>query len=109
MNENRRQILEMLASGKITADEAERLIAATETEPQPTSTGAKPKPKYIRVVVDDNKKGTGTKANIRGPLQLLRSGVKLAALIPLQAREHVNSALHDHGVAFDLSQINPKN
>ncbi len=28
MNENRRQILEMLAAGKITADEAERLIAA---------------------------------------------------------------------------------
>ena len=26
MNENRRQILEMLAAGKITADEAERLI-----------------------------------------------------------------------------------
>jgi hypothetical protein len=110
MNENRRQILEMLAAGKITADEAERLISATETEPPPASTGsAKPKPKYIRVVVDDNKKGTGTKANIRVPMQLLRSGVKLAALIPLQAREHVNSALHDHGVAFDLSQINPKN
>jgi hypothetical protein len=109
MNENRRQILEMLATGKITADEAERLISATETEPQPTSTGAKTKPKYIRVVVDDNGKGTGTKANIRVPMQLLRSGVKLAALIPLQAREHVNSALHEHGVAFDLSQINPKN
>jgi hypothetical protein len=110
MNENRRQILEMLATGKITADEAERLISATETEPQPASTGAKTKPKYIRVVVDDNGKGTGTtKANIRVPMQLLRSGVKLAALIPLQAREHVNSALHEHGVAFDLSQINPKN
>ena len=32
MNENRRQILEMLSAGKITADEAERLIAAIETE-----------------------------------------------------------------------------
>src|ERR1700721_972319 len=31
VNDNRRQILEMLASGKITADEAERLIAALET------------------------------------------------------------------------------
>ena len=28
MNENRRKILEMLAAGQITADEAERLIAA---------------------------------------------------------------------------------
>ena len=31
MNENRRQILEMLAGGKITADEAERLLAALDS------------------------------------------------------------------------------
>ena len=109
MNENRRQILEMLSTGKITADEAERLIGALEMQKDSPPEGPKAKPKYIRVVVDDNGKGTGTKANIRVPMQLLRSGVKLAALIPLQAREHVNSALHEHGVAFDLSQINPKN
>ena len=35
MNENRRQILDMLAEGKITADEAERLLAALEAEPRP--------------------------------------------------------------------------
>jgi SHOCT-like protein len=113
MNENRRQILEMLSTGKITADEAERLISAMETEPSTASdangseTRPKTKPKYIRVVVDDN--GKGAKANIRVPMQLLRSGVKLAALIPVQARDHVNSALHEHGVAFDLSQIKPEN
>lgn len=113
MNENRRQILEMLSAGKITADEAERLISAMEKEPEPPSgSNPKAKPKYIRVVVDDNGKGTTkgtTKANIRVPMQLLRSGVKLAALIPVQARDHVNTALHEHGVAFDLSQIKPEN
>ena len=110
MNEDRRKILDMLATGKITADEAERLISAMEKEPEPPSgSNTKIKPKYIRVVVDDNGKGTGTKANIRVPMQLLRSGVKLAALIPVQARDHVNSALHEHGVAFDLSQIKPEN
>jgi len=35
MNENRRQILEMLAAGKITADEAERLLAALDPVPTP--------------------------------------------------------------------------
>jgi hypothetical protein len=36
MNEQRRQILEMLAEGKITADEAERLIDAVGREqPEP--------------------------------------------------------------------------
>ena len=33
MNENRRQILEMLAAGKITADQAERLLAALDPPP----------------------------------------------------------------------------
>jgi hypothetical protein len=32
MNDHRRQILEMLSAGKITADEAERLIAGVEGE-----------------------------------------------------------------------------
>ena len=37
MNENRRQILEMLAAGKITADEAERLLAALDPTPHAPS------------------------------------------------------------------------
>ena len=35
MNDNRRQILEMLSAGKITADEAERLLAALDPGPAP--------------------------------------------------------------------------
>ena len=33
MNEHRRQILQMLSEGKISADEAERLISALEERP----------------------------------------------------------------------------
>jgi hypothetical protein len=33
MNENRRKILEMLATGKITAEEADRLLVAMEKGP----------------------------------------------------------------------------
>jgi hypothetical protein len=42
-------------------------------------------------------------------MQLLRSGVKLAGLIPVQAREHVDEAMRQHGMAFDLTQIKPEN
>lgn len=49
------------------------------------------------------------KVNIRVPMQLLRAGVKLASLIPLQARSHVNDALREHGVQIDLTQIKPEN
>jgi hypothetical protein len=115
MNENRRQILEMLAAGKITAEEAERLIAALEQGPATASAtngaaaGVKTKPKYIRVLVDDNGTGANPKVNIRVPMQLLRSGVKLAALIPKGAQVHVNEALREHGMEMDLSQIKPEN
>jgi hypothetical protein len=115
MNEHRRQVLQMLSEGKITADEAERLIAAIETDP-PASTnggsepGAKAKPKYLRVVVDNSHGYNGpTSVNIRVPMQLLRAGVKLASLIPAQAREQVNDAMRQHHVPFDLSQIKPEN
>jgi hypothetical protein len=122
MNENRRQILEMLSANQITADEAERLIAALEKETPAftdaaVDTGTKARPKYLRVVVEsDDPKFTGkahdegpVKVNVRVPMQLLRAGVKLASLIPTQALADANDALHEKGVAFDLSQIKPEN
>lgn len=117
MNENRRQILEMLAAGKITADEAERLMSALET-PGASSTGtsgaaataAKPRPKYLRVMVHDESKGSSpTEVNVRVPMQLLRAGVRLASLIPVQARDQVNDALREQGLQIDLTQIKPEN
>jgi hypothetical protein len=122
MNENRRQILEMLASGQITADEAERLIAALEKETPAfmgarVEPGTKTQPKYLRVVVEsDDPKFTGqahdegpVKVNVRVPMQLLRAGVKLASLIPTQALDHANDALREQGMKIDLSQIKPEN
>jgi hypothetical protein len=115
MNENRRQVLEMLAGGKITADEAERLIAALEKDQGASSSSPvngsepRPKPKYLRVLVEDIKGETGTKVNIRVPMQLLRAGVKLAALIPDQARNQVNVHLREKGLAIDLGNIKPEN
>jgi hypothetical protein len=115
MNENRKQILEMLSAGKVTAEEAEKLIAALEKNTLSENLGNSgeiKKPKYLRIVVesDDAQYGSGpTKVNIKVPMQLLRAGVKLAGLIPIQARDHVNAALKEHGVQVDLSQLKPEN
>ncbi len=115
MNENRRKILDMLAQGQITADEAERLIAALEKEsPAAPGNGSesrpKARPKYLRVVVaSDGKRDNTTTMNIRVPMQLLRAGVKLGSLIPVHARDQVNDALREKGVHVDLSQIKPEN
>ncbi len=96
MNENRRQILEMLAAGKITADEAERLLAALEPDSSGTtgeflgsvaggngtkSAAPKSRAKYLRVLVEADEGMTGMKGqttvNVRVPMQLLRAGVRL--------------------------------
>ena len=118
MNDHRRQILEMLSAGKITADEAERLIAAVEKEAPAAASGngsqsPVSKAKYLRVLVDSDSGGNPhhgpVKVNIRVPMQLLRAGVRLAGLIPPQAREHMNHAMRERGIPFDLSQIKPDN
>jgi len=71
---------------------------------------SKPRPKYLRVVVEDDSEHRGaTTVNVRVPMQLLRAGVKLAALIPPQAQARVNDALREQGMTVDLSQIKPEN
>ena len=111
MNEERRQVLEMLAEGKVTADEAERLINALEREQiestSPAVARQKPRPKYLRVLVEDNSEQP-SRINVRVPLQLLRAGVKLASLIPPRALTRVNAELDKAGVPIDLTQLRPQ-
>jgi hypothetical protein len=59
--------------------------------------------------VDANEKGEPTAVNVRLPLQLLRAGVRLASLIPLQAHDELDATLSKHGIPLTLSQIKPEN
>lgn len=113
MSENRKQILDMLAQGKITADEADKLIAALGNE---GNNGAAPGsagwPKYLRVLIEAEDEDGGdslTKVNVRIPFALLRAGVRLTSLIPPDAREHMNAALREKGVGIDINQLKPEN
>jgi hypothetical protein len=112
MNEDRKRILTMLGDGKITADEAERLLDALGARaPAPSAApDSNRPPKYFRVEVDANDGAGGpTKVNVRVPMQLLRAGVRLGALIPPQAREQVNAAMAREGIPFDINTIKPEN
>jgi hypothetical protein len=106
MNQERKQILEMLAEGKITADEAERLLdkigdgddAGTGISPASTAGSDRPsKLKYLCVYIDST---DGDKVNVRVPLALIGTGIKLAAVMP----QDVSDKLADNGV--DLSKLN---
>lgn len=115
MTDNIRQVLEMLAAGRITTEEADRLINALR-EPSraaavpPTAEQPSGNPRFLRVMVDavDSTEGP-IKVNVRVPFVLLRAGVRLASLIPAQAQDKVNAALRREGVDIDITKIKPEN
>ena len=110
MSEERKKVLEMLAAGKITADEAEKLLdklASNTASPaagtEPGTASAAPgtaKPKYLRIVVDHPGR---EQVNMRVPLSLVGSGKRLLAIMP----KRVNERLAEYGIdAGTLSVVN---
>jgi hypothetical protein len=114
MSDDRARILNMLAAGKITADEAERLLdalgaprgagsasggSAIKGDPEPLIAAL---PKYLYVKVASQ---SGDDVNIKIPIALIRSGLKLTSLIPAQAMEQINSSMSEHGMSIDFSNL----
>ncbi len=111
MSDEKRKILDMLAQGKITVEEAEKLMAALDS---PESSGqedssAKPSFKYLRVLVEPGPGSeTQDRVNIRVPFKLIRAGLKWAAFVPQGVQKQVNSALKEKGIEMDFSKIKPE-
>ena len=115
MAENRRQILDMLAEGKITAEEAESMLFETEQSPRgetPESDrgdNGKPPLKYLRVIVEPAPGAPdGEHVNVRVPISLIRAGVRLSALVPMVAASRINDAMKDKGIDADIRNIKPE-
>jgi hypothetical protein len=109
MDQQRRQVLEMLGEGTITVEQAERLIDALGREQPESSRRAGPRAKYLRVMMADNSSADGgARMNVRVPLQLLRAGVRLTSLIPPQAVTRINAELAKSGVPIDLTEVKPQ-
>lgn len=109
MSEERQKILSMVAQGKISIEEAELLLDALKgkpVSPAVTVSGAqdsqKKTLKYLRVVVDSKQ---GDNVNVRVPMALLRSGLKLSSLVPPQAYAKINEKMGEKGVDFDINQF----
>jgi hypothetical protein len=116
MSEERSRILGMLADGKITADEAERLLDALESRPSSKATGGPAikgdpsalvaaLPKYLFVQVSA---ANGDNVDVKVPLALVRSGLKLTSLIPAQAMDQINESMSEHGMSIDFSNLKPE-
>lgn len=119
MSEERRQILAMLAEKKVTVDEAERLLNAlnepgdknessAEAPRAAASDATKKKPKFLCVqVLPKNRDGKrGEKVNIKVPLFLLKTGLKLKGILPEEVGEKIKAKLGEKGI--DLTGLDEK-
>jgi hypothetical protein len=112
MSEDRKRVLEMLASGKVTVEEAERLLAALSDAPPPAP-GAAPaagRPgRFFRIVVQKKgSEGSGKNVDIRIPLSLVKGGMRIGAMIP-GCGEAVTEQLKKKGIDLDVTKLNLDN
>jgi len=97
MSAETKKVLDMLAEGKITSADAERLLDKLAATPDShTANGggngsetnaaapATPPKKYLRVQIE---RPGGDDVNVRVPLSFVRSGVKLGTLLPPKVME----------------------
>ena len=109
-SDNGRRVLELLAQGKITVDEAAQLLRAIDA-PAPAPTGSDAPSgdgaarRWVRITIDKSAmNGRPPKqVSIRVPLALVRSGIKFGAMFP--KLEPVRKHLRDHGIDADLSKL----
>jgi hypothetical protein len=117
MNEERKKVLEMLAAGKITAEEAEKLLDKLAATASGQSTGGQSaggeaappsctsgKAKYLRIIVDAP--GSKDQVNMRVPLSLVGTGRRLLAIMPQRVSERLSEYGIDAGI---FSAVNIEN
>lgn len=111
MSDDARQILEMLSSGTITVEEAERLLAALKSvsgevvEMPVRQDSRKAPPRYLHIVgmvgAADGEEGF----RMRIPLGLLRAGAGMRGLVPDEARQHIAAKLREKGIEEDFFAV----
>ena len=113
MSDDRRRVLDLLAQGKITVEEADQLLralgsAAAQETTQPAAEASR-KPRFIRIAVHKPADGRDAKEdiNIRIPIPMLKGGMRLGALIPGYIGDKITARLRERGMDFDLSNLDP--
>jgi hypothetical protein len=107
MSPETKKVLEMLASGQITADDAEKLLEKLGASgPGPTKSvasedvaGTARKLRFLRVVVDSPDRD---QVNVRVPLAMLGTGIKLLAVLPPKVSERLAEKGIDVSALRDL-------
>jgi SHOCT-like protein len=109
-----RRILDMLSQGKITVDDADRLLkalnAAQPAEATATETAADDprRTRWVRINVHKpaNEHHREKDVNIRVPIAVVKGGMRLGAIIATFAGENAAQRMKARGIDLDLSKIN---
>ena len=110
-----RRILDLLSQGKITVDEADRLIKAlgadrpAETATPDTATDGRERVRWIRINIHKPAKDETHRpkdVNIRVPIAVVKGGMRLGAIIGTFAGEKAARRMKARGLDIDLAKIN---
>ena len=108
MSDETKRVLEMVAAGKITVDEGERLLGvlgAGQSAPPPAE-AERPVPRFLKMEAGaTGKDGKDEGFRLRVPLDLLRAGIKMRALIPETKRDKINEKLREKGIEGDVFEM----
>jgi hypothetical protein len=104
----------MLAEGKLTPDDAEKLLQALEVKPRESEVVNQNrtmdvKGKYLFVQVDPKEGKSSERVSVKVPLALVKAGLNITKLIPAEAQDKIQSSMHDSGIPFNLGDIDPQN
>jgi DUF4097 and DUF4098 domain-containing protein YvlB len=108
------RILHMLAEGKLTPDDAEKLLQALEVKPRESEVvnqnrSMDVKGKYLFVQVDPKEGKSSERVSVKVPLALVKAGLNITKLIPAEAQDKIQSSMQDSGIPFNLGDIDPQN
>jgi hypothetical protein len=114
MSDETRRVLDLLAQGKITVDEADQLLRALTGHPPRAdaapagAASSAAKPRFIRIHVHKpGKDGCQPKdVNIRVPISVVRGGMRLGTMIP-GWQQWMGARVRDRGVDLDFSKLDP--
>ena len=111
MAEERLRILGMLAEGKITTDEADKLLDAmvnrnkktVEEEVKPTFGNTKCR--YMHVKVEPKEGKSSERVAIKVPLALVKAGLNFSKFIPKEAQDKVQQSMDEKGIPFNMNEM----
>jgi len=108
-----RRVLDMLQEGKITVDEADRLLKALSADRPPDTAAAdaaadgRDRVRWIRINIQKpaNDGHKAKNVNIRVPIAVVKGGMRLGAIIGTFAGDKAARRMKAQGLDIDLAKI----